>query len=228
MRILLIEDNVLQRDALKAGLSASGYVVEASCDGEAGLHCARQGNFDLIILDVMLPRLSGLEVLRNIRECGSAVPVLMLTARDGVGDRVAGLDLGADDYLVKPFAFAELLARVRALIRRSHGASAPRVKVGDLEIDAAGHTARRDGREIPLTPREFAVLEYLCLRAGSVVTRQELCEHLYELATDPESNALDVFVSRLRRKISLPGRPAPIQTRRGHGYILTPADQARR
>jgi DNA-binding response OmpR family regulator len=225
MRILLVEDNELQRDSLKSGLAATGYMIDAVADGEDGLRQATGNTYDLIILDVMLPRLSGLEILRRLRAEGRSTPVLMLTARDGVEDRVAGLDLGADDYLTKPFAFAEFLARVRALIRRGHQSATPHLTVGDLEIDSNGHTARRGGVEIPLTPREFAVLEYLCLRAGAVVTRQELCEHLYELDSDPDSNALDVFVSRLRRKLSLPGHPAPIQTRRGHGYILTGSRQ---
>lgn len=220
MRILLVEDNQLQRDSLKVGLTATGYVVDAMADGDSGLWSATSNAYDLIVLDIMLPGISGLEILRRLRELGRDTPVLLLTARDGVEDRVAGLDLGADDYLTKPFAYAEFLARARALIRRGHRSAAPSLRIGDLEIDSNSHTARRDGQEIALTPREFAVLEYLCMRAGTVVSRQELCEHLYEFDTDPDSNALDVFVSRLRRKLTQPGRMAPIQTRRGHGYIL--------
>lgn len=220
MRLLLVEDNDLQRDALKAGLTASGYVVDASADGAAGLELAMAGAYDLLILDVMLPKISGFEILRQLRTAGRSVPVLMLTARDGVDDRVTGLDLGADDYLTKPFAFSELLARVRARIRRRHGSPSPVLTVGDLVLDSSGHTVRRAGHEIAVTPREFAVLQYLMLRAGSVVSRAELCDRIYELSTDPDSNALDVFVSRLRRKLTLPGQHPPIQTRRGHGYMI--------
>jgi DNA-binding response OmpR family regulator len=221
MRILLIEDNELQRESLKSGLASTGYVIDACADGEDGLWHALNNDYDLIILDIMVPKVSGLEILRRLRAADKVMPVLMLTARDGVEDRVEGLDLGADDYLTKPFAFAELLARVRALIRRQHHSPKPTLTVGDLVVDTVSHTVRRADQEIPLTPREFAVLEYLMVRAGSVVTRVELCEHLYEFAADPDSNAFDVFVSRLRRKLTLPGRPIPIQTRRGHGYMLT-------
>lgn len=221
MRILLVEDNQLQRDALKTGLASTGYVVDASAEGEDGLWHALNNDYDLLILDIMLPKMNGLEILRRVRAADRTVPVLMLTARDGVEDRVEGLDLGADDYLTKPFAFAELLARVRALIRRHHHAPKPVITVGDLMLDSIGHTLRRGDQAIDLTPREFAVLEYLMMRAGSVVSRTELCEHLYEFAADPDSNALDVFISRLRRKLTAPGQPAPIQTRRGHGYMLT-------
>jgi DNA-binding response OmpR family regulator len=220
MRLLLVEDNVLQRDALKSGLAATGYVVDACSDGEDGLWHALTNDYDLVILDIMLPRISGLEILRRIRAADRTVPVLMLTARDGVEDRVEGLDLGADDYLTKPFAFSELLARVRAQIRRQHQSPKPQITVGDLVLDTIGRTVHRAGKDISLTPREFAVLEYLMLRAGSVVTRTELCEHLYEFSGDPDSNALDVFVSRLRRKLTAPGQVALIQTRRGHGYML--------
>lgn len=220
MRLLLIEDNELQREALKTGLASTGYVVDACADGEDGLWHAMHNDYDLVILDVMLPKVSGLEILRRLRAAERSVPILMLTARDGVEDRVEGLDLGADDYLTKPFAFSELLARVRAHIRRRHGTPKPLITIGDLVLDSVGHTVRRAGVEIPLTPREFAVLEYLMLRTGSVVSRTELCEHLYEFANDPDSNALDVFVSRLRRKLAAPGKTPPIQTRRGHGYMM--------
>ena len=221
MRILLVEDHQLQREAVKTGLASTGYVVDACADGEAGLRQALGNDYDLLILDIMLPVVSGLEILRQVRAAGRTVPVLMLTARDGVEDQVEGLDLGADDYLTKPFAFSELLARVRAHLRRQHHAPRPVVTVGDLQLDTVGHTLRRAGQEITLTPREFALLECLMLRAGAVVSRAELCEHLYESADDPDSNALDVFISRLRRKLTTPGQPAPIQTRRGHGYMLS-------
>lgn len=220
MRILLVEDNALQRESLTAGLAATGYIVDASVDGEDGWWHATSNTYDLLILDVMLPKLSGLEILRRLRASGNQTAVLLLTARDAVEDRVEGLNLGADDYLTKPFAFAELLARVRSCIRRQHRTAHPVVVVGELSLDSVGRTVRRNGREVELTPREFAVLEYLMLRAGAVVTRTELCEHLYEFAGDPDSNALDVFISRLRRKLSAGGQTVPIRTRRGHGYIL--------
>jgi len=168
----------------------------------------------------MVPKITGLEILTQVRAAGKNVPILLLTARDGVDDRVEGLDLGADDYLTKPFAVAELLARVRALIRRQHQAPHPVISIGDLSIDTVNRRVRRAGAEVTLTPREFALLEYLALRAGAVVTRSELCEHLYEFASDPDSNAVDVLVSRLRRKLTLPDNPAPVQTRRGYGYLL--------
>lgn len=220
MRLLVVEDNELQREALKTGLASTGYVVDACADGEDGLWHALHNDYDLAILDVMLPKVSGLEILRRMRAAARNVPVLMLTARDGVEDRVEGLNVGADDYLTKPFAFSELLARVRAHIRRQHGTPKPLVTAGDLVLDSASRTVHRAGVEILLTPREFAVLEYLMLRAGSVVSRTELCEHLYEFAHDPDSNTLDVFISRLRRKLVAPGQCLPIHTRRGHGYMM--------
>jgi DNA-binding response OmpR family regulator len=224
MRLLLVEDYDLLRDSLRRGLVAVGYSVDATGDGEEGKWYALKNQYDLLLLDIMVPAVSGLEILRQVRAAGQDVPVLLLTARDGVEDRVAGLDSGADDYLTKPFAVAELLARIRALIRRRHRLAHPRIAVGDLEIDTVAHTVYRAGQEIVLTPREYSLLEYLGLRAGAVVTRSELCEHLYEFAADPDSNAVDVFVSRLRRKLAVDGKPAPIATRRGLGYVLTDAD----
>lgn len=220
MRLLLVEDNDLQRDSLKSGLAATGYVVDACANGEDGLWFALSNEYDLIILDVMLPKVSGLEILRRVRAAEKNTPVLLLTARDAVEDRVEGLDLGADDYLTKPFAFSEFIARVRARVRARHQVRKPVLVVGDLSLDTVGHVVKRADQTIDLTPREFAVLEYLMLRAGSIVTRTELYERLYEFASDPDSNALDVFVSRIRRKLTVPGRPPPIQTRRGYGYIL--------
>ena len=220
MRLLLVEDHDLLRDSLRSGLSATGYVVDSTGDGEEGLWHALHDTYDLLILDIMVPKITGLEILTQVRAAGKNVPILLLTARDGVDDRVEGLDLGADDYLTKPFAVAELLARVRALIRRQHQAPHPVISIGDLSIDTVNRRVRRAGAEVTLTPREFALLEYLALRAGAVVTRSELCEHLYEFASDPDSNAVDVLVSRLRRKLTLPDNPAPVQTRRGYGYLL--------
>jgi DNA-binding response OmpR family regulator len=220
MRLLLVEDHELLRDSLRNGLSAMGYVVDATGDGDEGKWHALNDVYDLLILDIMVPNVTGLEILRQVRAAKKEVPVLLLTARDGIEDRVEGLDLGADDYLTKPFAVAELLARVRALIRRQHRVPQPVISVGDLSIDTVNRRVHRANNEISLTPREFSLLEYLAMRAGAVVTRMELCEHLYEFASDPDSNAVDVLVSRLRRKLSLPDNPAPVQTRRGHGYLL--------
>jgi DNA-binding response OmpR family regulator len=222
MRILLVEDHELLRESLHNGLTSLGYAVDATGDGEEGMWHALHESYDLLILDIMVPKVTGLEILSKVREAGKDVPVLMLTARDGVEDRVDGLDRGADDYLVKPFAVAELLARVRALIRRRHGATQPVLVLGDLRLDTVGRTVHRGGNEITLTRREFALLEYLASRSGSVVTRMELCEHLYGFASDPDSNAVDVLVSRVRRKLELPDRALPIQTRRGHGYMFAP------
>ena len=220
MRILLIEDNELLRDTLRQGLAGFGYVVDATGDGSEGAWQALHEAYDLILLDIMLPGRNGLLILRDLRSAGRTVPVLLLTARDGVEDRVEGLDLGADDYLTKPFAVAELLARVRALIRRGHRAPDPELKVGDLVVDSVRRCAHRAGVELDLTAREFALLEYLAVRAGAVVTRMELSEHLYESGSDPDSNAVDVFVSRVRRKLAQPGLPDLLHTRRGQGYIL--------
>ena len=220
MRILLVEDNELQRSSMKCGLVSTGYTVDDCADGEDGLWFALANEYDLIVLDIMLPKVSGLAILRRIRAAEKNVPVLLLTARDAVEDRVEGLDLGADDYLTKPFAFSEFLARVRARVRGRHQTRQPMLVVGDLSLDTVGHVVRRADHNILLTPREFAVLEYLMLRAGSIVTRTELTERLYEFAADPDSNALDVFISRIRRKLTVADLPAPIHTRRGYGYIL--------
>jgi DNA-binding response OmpR family regulator len=225
MRLLLVEDHDLLRESLRDGLAAMGYVIDATGDGEEGRWHALHDVYDLLILDIMVPKVTGLDILTQLRAAGKAVPVLLLTARDGVEDRVEGLDLGADDYLTKPFAVSELLARVRALIRRRHQAPHPVLTIGDLSIDTVNRRVRRAGSEITLTPREFALLEYLAVRAGAVVTRAELCEHLYEFASDPDSNAVDVLVSRLRRKLTLPDSPAPVQTRRGYGYLLESAPE---
>lgn len=221
MRLLLLEDNALQREALTSGLVSSGYVVDVCEDGEDALSRALNNSYDLLILDIMVPKITGLEVLRRLRAADKKVPILLLTARDGVEDRVEGLDCGADDYVTKPFAFSELLARVRANIRRQHQNPKPMLTVGELMLDNIGRVVKNYGQEIILTPREFSVLELLMLRAGSVVTRIELCQHIYEFSSDPDSNALDVFISRLRRKLTIPGKGIPIQTRRGQGYKLS-------
>lgn len=220
MRLLLIEDNDRLRDTLASGLRSVGYEVEVAIDGTSGWQVASEALHDLIILDRMLPGLDGIEVLRRLRQSGSTVPVLLLTARDAVQDRVEGLDAGADDYLTKPFAVAELLARLRMLLRRGQHRADPLVVLDDLEIDTVGRTVRRAGRRLSVTPKEYALIEYLLARPGSVVSRPELMEHLYGAADDATGNAVEVLVGRLRRKLHPPGTLPILHTRRGFGYQL--------
>ncbi len=220
MKVLLVEDYVPLRKSVARGLQEAGFAVDATGDGEEGLWYARSGDYDVIVLDLMLPKVDGLTILRRLREREDPVPVLILTARDTVPDRVRGLDLGADDYLVKPFAFEEFLARVRALVRRKYETRSPSVQVGDLTVDTSRRTARRGGRTIELTPREYALLELLALRAGQVVSRTEIWEHLYDFAAEPASNVIDVYIGHLRKRLEAGGRPRLIHTRRGLGYML--------
>ncbi len=220
MRLLIVEDSEALRVALRSGLEGLGYVVDTAARGDDGLQRALAGGYDLAIVDVMLPGMDGFAIVRELRASGQATPVLMLTARDTVADRVRGLDLGADDYLVKPFAVEELLARVRSLVRRGKSAPTPVVKVEDVTIDTVSHVVLRAGRPIDLSPREYALLEYLALRAGSVVTRDELERHLFDQAPADGSNAVDVLVGRLRRKLCPRGSQELIYTRRGHGYLM--------
>ncbi len=220
MRILVVEDYQPLRAALAKGLREAGYAVDETGDGAEGLWYATGNPYDLIVLDLMLPGLDGLTVLDRLRAAGCASHVLVLTARDGVEDRVEGLDHGADDYLVKPFAFPELLARVRALVRRGYQAKSPVIHVGDLEIDLVARRVARRGHEVALTAREFAILEFLALRTGQVVTRTELWDHLYEFGSDGGSNVLDVYVGYLRRKLEGEGEAKLIHTRRGQGYVF--------
>lgn len=220
MKVLLVEDYVPLRKSVARGLQEAGFAVDATGDGEEGLWYARSGDYDVIVLDLMLPKVDGLTILRRLREREDPVPVLILTARDTVPDRVRGLDLGADDYLVKPFAFDEFLARVRALVRRKYETRSPSVQVGDLTVDTSRRTARRGGRTIELTTREYALLELLALRAGQVVSRTEIWEHLYDFAAEPASNVIDVYIGHLRKRLEAGGRPRLIHTRRGLGYVL--------
>jgi len=220
MRVLLIEDYEPLRKAVARGLRDRGFAVDATGDGEEGLWYARSNDYDAIILDLMLPKLDGLTILRKLRERDNPVHVLILTAKDTVEDRVQGLNLGADDYLVKPFAFEELLARVCALVRRKYGAKSPVLRVADLEIDTVACTVRRAGRALQLTAREYALLKFLALQAGLPLSRTQIWEHLYDFAADPNSNVIDVYVGRLRRKLERGGRPRLIHTRRGLGYML--------
>lgn len=220
MKVLVVEDFQLLRDSLAQGLREAGYAVDATGDGEEGLWYATTGAYDVIVLDLLLPKLDGLSVLNRLREQGCASHVLILTARDGAEDRVRGLDAGADDYLVKPFVFDELLARVRALVRRRYDAKSPVIRVGDMEIDTLERVARRGGKRIELSNREYAMLELLASRAGQVVTRSDIWEHVYEFDSAADSNVVDVFIGHLRRKLEQEGLPRLIQTRRGHGYVL--------
>jgi DNA-binding response OmpR family regulator len=219
MRALVVEDYPPVRDAIVAGLTENGFAVDSAHDGEDGLWLAEQNPYDVIVLDIMLPKLDGLGILQKLRTAGSSVPVLVLTARDGVDDRVRGLDTGADDYLVKPFAFAELLARVRALVRRRYE-TPPIVRIADLEIDTTKRAVRRNGEPITLSAREYALLEYLAMRAGQVVSRTEIWEHVYDFHSDAHSNVVDVYIGYLRKKLDRDGAAKLIHTRRGQGYVL--------
>lgn len=220
MKALLIEDYEPLRTSLAKGLQENGYAVDAAADGEDGLWYAQSNDYDVIILDLMLPKLDGLTLLQRLRRSGSQNPVLILTARDAVPDRVRGLDVGADDYLVKPFAFDELLARVRALVRRRYQERNPLIEVGDLRIDTATQRVLRGGKEIRLTAREYGLLEFLAHRAGEVVTRTDIWEHLYEFDSGCTSNVVDVYIGYLRRKLDAPGQESLIETVRGRGYRL--------
>jgi heavy metal response regulator len=220
MRILLVEDDKKVASFIRKGLEEEGYAVDVAADGEAGLFMGLDRLHDLIILDVMLPKKPGFQVLRELRQAKVATPVLMLTARDTVEDKVQGLDAGADDYLTKPFVFAELLARVRALLRRRAEARSPRLQVADLLLDPATRSVTRDGQPITLTNREFALLEYLMRNAGRVLTRTAITEHVWDYDFDSGTNVIDVYVNYLRKKIDAGHEPKLLHTVRGAGYVL--------
>ena len=221
MRVLLVEDEPHAAQVLAKGLREQAYAVDVATDGEAALFQAGTSDYDALILDLMLPRVDGLAVCRSIRDAGSAVPILMLTARDSVESRIEGLDSGADDYLVKPYDFGELLARLRALIRRGRQPVLPqRLEAGALAIDTRSRRAEIAGTVIPLTAKEYALLEYLVRRAGDVVSRSDIAEHVWDDHYDPMSNVVDVYIQRLRRKLETVGQGALIRTRRGEGYQL--------
>ncbi|HQR50808.1 MAG TPA: response regulator transcription factor [Methylophilaceae bacterium] len=216
MRILVVEDDNLLGDALQAGLKQAGYAVDWLRDGTAADQALSSEPYAATVLDLGLPRMAGLEVLRRLRQRGSALPVLILTARDTVDDRILGLDSGADDYLVKPFDMGELVARLRALVRRASGQPAPTLKLGDIELDPAAHRVSYRGRPAELSAREFAVLQALMLSAGKVLSRTQLEEQLYAWGEEIESNAVEVHIHHLRRKLT----PALIETIRGVGYLI--------
>ncbi len=222
MRALIVEDHATLRRAVGAAAREAGFAIDESGDGEDGLWHATSFAYDAIVLDIMLPKLDGLEVLRRLRSAGSQAPVLLLTARDGIEDRVAGLDAGADDYLAKPFAMSELLARLRALARRGAGRRERVLQLGRLAIDTVARTAAVDGATLVLTTREFALLEVLAQRPGEVVARTDLWERCYDAAAEPNSNVIDVYVGYLRRKLERAGLTAAIRTVRGAGYVLEP------
>jgi len=220
MRVLVVEDELRMASLIRRGLAGEGLAADVAAKGEDALWMAEAHDYDAIVLDVMLPGLSGFETCRRLRENGVWAPVLMLTARDAVGDRVAGLDNGADDYLVKPFAFAELLARLRALARRGDRERPSVLSVGDLTLDPATREVRRGRAEIALAAKEFALLEIFMRRPGEVLSRLHLLEHAWDFAYDARSNVVDVHVRRLRQKIDEPFGRCSLETVRGAGYRL--------
>jgi DNA-binding response OmpR family regulator len=219
MRLLLAEDDHYLSAMLAKGLREHAYAVDVVPDGDAAIGLSAINEYDVIMLDVMMPKRDGFAVCRELRRRGIAAPVLMLTARDSVSDKVEGLDAGADDYLAKPFEFAELLARLRALLRRAREIREPEITIADLVVDTRGQTARRGGTLLPLTTKEYALLEYLARNVGRVVGRADISAHVWDDNHDPGSNAIDVCVTRLRRKVDS-GRAPLIHTRRGAGYVL--------
>ena len=228
MRILLVEDEPSAAHLLAKGLREQAYAVDVATDGEAALFQAGTTDYDAILLDVMLPLKDGLAVCRTIRESGCPVPILMVTARDAVQARIEGLDSGADDYLVKPFAFGELLARLRALVRRGRLPILPnRLTAGPLTLDTRSRRVQFGTGDLILTAKEYALLEYLVRRAGDVVSRADIAEHVWDDHYDPLSNVVDVYVQRLRRKIDSGGSESLIRTRRGEGYQLVIDDRPR-
>ena len=223
MRILIIEDDLDAAEAMQRGLTEAGYDCSHAGDGEAGLEAARKGGYDVLIVDRMMPKMNGVQVVEAIRREGDATPVLFLSALGEVGDRVDGLKAGADDYLVKPYAFPELIARVEALSRRREtGAVATTLKVGDLEMNLIARTVHRGETEIDLQPREFQLLEFMMRHAGQSVTRTMLLEKVWEYHFDPQTNVIDVHISRLRSKIDKGFERQMLQTVRGAGYRLDP------
>ena len=220
MKILLIDDSPRLLRSLSQGLKKLGYAVDLASDGEQGLDLAETYAYHVIVLDLMLPGVPGLEVLRRLRTRGNGAHILILSARDRVEDRVKGLQLGADDYLVKPFAFDELCARIQALVRRRHESKSPVIRLGPLTIDTALREVSRDGGVLHLTPSEYALLELLAYRRGNVFSQEQLIEHLRRSDSEVSSNLIEVLVSGLRKRIHAPGEPPILRTRRGFGYYV--------
>jgi DNA-binding response OmpR family regulator len=220
MRILLVEDYKPLQKSLVKGLREADFAVDFTGDGQEGLWYAMSNDYDVIILDIMLPKLDGLSILKQLRAKNKNNHIIILTAKDTVEDRVKGLDLGADDYLVKPFAFGELMARLRALMRRRYEHKSPDIQINDLHIDTASHRVWRADEEIILTSREYMLLEYLARRAGEVVSRTDIWEHIYEFNSEASSNVVDVYIGYLRKKIEKKSKPPLLRTIRGQGYIL--------
>jgi DNA-binding response OmpR family regulator len=222
--VLVVEDYDPLRRSIVRGLEGAGYAVDAARNGSEGLAFASSTDYDVLLLDLMLPDLDGLSLLGKVRERGRKCRVLILTAKDTLADRVRGLDVGADDYLVKPFAFEELLARIRALVRRRYGVGSAVVRIGELEIDTAGRVVRAGGVAVDMTAREYSILEVLALRAGQIVTRDEIAEHIYDWARDVGSNVVDVYVGYIRKKLRDAGLARVVRTHRGMGYSLEAAE----
>ena len=221
MRVLVAEDHASLARSIANGLREEGYAVDLTFDGEEALRWAQENPYDCVVLDIMLPGKTGWQIVETLRRKNLSVPVLFLTARDTVEDRVKGLNLGADDYLVKPFNFDELLARVRAIIRRGHNRPTQVLKIANLEIDTAAKVVRRGDQPITLSAREYALLEYLALRSGEVVSRSEIWDHLYDQNDETVSNVVDVYIGYLRSKIDRDHDVKLIHTRRGMGYVLS-------
>ena len=220
MKILIIEDEKDLVRILKRGLEEHSFTVEVAYDGQEGLYLAETFPYDAIVLDLMLPGIDGFSILKRLRESKKDVPVIVLTARGEVEERVKGLNLGADDYIPKPFNFSELLARLRAVLRRHKGEASSIIEISDLKIDMNSHTVLRGNKEIQLTANEYKILEYLALHKGRVVSRTELLEHIYDINSDPDSNVIDVYINYLRRKIDRGHEKKLIHTVRGAGYML--------
>ncbi len=220
MRIVIVEDEKSLADIIRKGLEEEGYAVDVAYNGEDGLFMSENEPSDIIILDIMLPVIDGMTILKRIRNAGIKTPVLMLTAKDALMDKVSGLDSGADDYLTKPFLFEELLARIRALIRRGSEVKSSIIEIGDLIIDTASHEVKRDGKLISLSAREYALLEYMAINKNKALSRTTLTEHLYDQDFDLDSNVIDVFINRIRNKIDRGFGEKLIHTVRGAGYML--------
>ena len=220
MRLLVVEDERGIASALRQGLGESGYAVDLARDGVEARDYALAATYDIILLDILLPKLDGLSLLRDLRKRGMTTPILLLTARDAIDDRVAGLDAGADDYLVKPFSFSELLARIRALLRRPVLRTANKLATGNISMDLGARTVTRGAQAIVLTPREFAVLEYLLRHPGQALSRSQIAERVWSWEFHGETNIVDVYIGYLRRKLDEAGTPSVIETLRGYGYRL--------